>query len=74
MSLVRIIFDRLFKRGCDSDSAMSFTESSHSSVHPHLRDQTDYRLYLLRQLATLIELSKKEGIDILNNDNIQDKC
>ncbi len=35
--------------------------------------QTGYSLYLLRQLASSLELSKKEGIDILNNDNSQDK-
>ncbi len=36
--------------------------------------EADYSLYLLRQLATLLELSTKEGIDILDNDNSQDKC
>ena len=43
-------------------------------MHPQLLVQTDYSLYLLRQLATLLELLQKEGIDILNNDNSQDKC
>ena len=31
-------------------------------MHPQLRVQTDYSLYLLRQLATSLELSKKEGL------------
>ncbi len=42
-------------------------------MHSHLRVLTDYSLFFLRQLATLLELLEKEGIDILNNDDSQDK-